>query len=727
MNVWQAAGLSVALMAPSVAVDINPQAAATGLGRGVALGFLVAGVSVLLVAYSFVRLSQHFHHSGSVYGLVGAAIGPRSGIVAGWGLLGTYVFFGVTTSVIVGILTSDFLRQVGAWSHPPGGLPFVLAGCALVLVWLLARTPIRRGTNLLLLVECATAVVILVVVAVVTVRLLGRSTPSGQRFTLSVLEIPRGTSPTSLFQGLVFGFLSFAGFEAASTLGEEATDPRRSIPRAMVWTTSLGGVFFVVVTAVAMMGFGTDSAGVASFTRSGSLLGSLATAYLSAWVGAVVTLGATVAAFGNCLACTVGASRLLFALARDGVGDRGPGRLSADGVPARAVTWVVPGMALVLAICATVFGAGPAEAFRWTSTIGTLLILVVYALTTLGGIRLIFVQHRVEVPSWEGAVPLAALFLLGATLYHNLVGPEPGAGHWLTVVAFGWLAVALVAVGARPRSARRFGTRLTEAAGLRSPARIPDPSRQSRRRVVVLVGACGPIVISLVLLPFQGAELQTLGVAVLLGFGIAVSAFGVRAADILASLLGAVCYYVFFIPPYGHPSSAKPDISVPLMLMAISLGIGFLARRNRRLARGTAATSDYLNRIHETARLAQSSTHVEPVLDAVQKHLVELLRLRGCRFRYENAPGRRSRLEEDGSVIIGRAAWDVDRLGMPRSELELRVFAGGCYQGRFVLLPTRGAAVPLQARLTALTLADQAGVALSRLQPPWIRRWDQDR
>jgi len=87
LSVWAAVGLSVALMAPSMAANINPQGSATYAGRAVPLTFLIAAVGVLLVAYSFVRLCQYFHHSGSVYApgtarKLGAALAAREGIVA---------------------------------------------------------------------------------------------------------------------------------------------------------------------------------------------------------------------------------------------------------------------------------------------------------------------------------------------------------------------------------------------------------------------------------------------------------------------------------------------------------------------------------------------------------------------------------------------------------------------------------------------------------------------
>ena len=83
LSVWQAIGVSIALMAPSMAANINPPASAATAGRAVPLAFLIAAVGVLLVAYTFVRLGQYHHHSGSVDAFVGATLGPRAGDATG--------------------------------------------------------------------------------------------------------------------------------------------------------------------------------------------------------------------------------------------------------------------------------------------------------------------------------------------------------------------------------------------------------------------------------------------------------------------------------------------------------------------------------------------------------------------------------------------------------------------------------------------------------------------
>ncbi|WP_410672694.1 APC family permease [Amycolatopsis sp. cmx-4-68] len=456
LTVWQAVGLSVALMAPSMAANINPQQTAAAAGRAVPLAFLLSAVGVLLVAYGFVKLCRHYQHAGSVYAFVGATLGPRAGVVSGIGLLGTYTFYAVVTSSAAGTLGTAFLTQVGLWPDPPSWGPFVLTAVALLGAWLLAVLPARRGTTTLLAVEGATIAVILLVTAVILIRLLAGTAPDHARFTMTVFAPETGVS--GVFLGAVFGFLSFAGFEAAATLGEETQDPKRNIPRAILGTAVFGGAYFVVVTAVEMMAFGADAT---AFHDSPSLLGDLGSRYAGAWVGDVISAGAAISAFGCCLACVVGGSRLLFALGRDAGDGRGLGRTSTRGTPVAAVSAVTAAAVLIIAVCALFFGATASDTFAWSGSIGTLILLVIYLLTTAGAILLLFVKRRMRVPRWHLVFPVGALAVLGYTVYVNLVPyPAEGAARWFPVVAGAVLVLAVILVGSAPRFARRVGERL---------------------------------------------------------------------------------------------------------------------------------------------------------------------------------------------------------------------------------------------------------------------------
>ncbi|HEY3752370.1 MAG TPA: APC family permease [Pseudonocardiaceae bacterium] len=464
LSVWQAVGLSVALMAPSMAANINPQQTGVAAGRAVPLAFFLSAIGVLLVAYGFVRLCQHYQHAGSVYAFVGATIGPRAGVVSGLGLLGTYTFYAVVTSSAAGNLGTAFLTEVGIWPNPPTWGPFVLVAVALIGAWLLAVVPVKRGTSILLSIEGATVALILLITVIIAVRLISGSAPGGQDFTLRVFSFTPDVGMSGVFLGAVFGFLSFAGFEAAATLGEETHDAKRNIPRAILGTAIFGGVFFVVVTAIEMMGFGTGSAAVSRFTHSSSLLGDLGTGYVGSWVGDLISLGAAISAFGCCLACIVGGSRLLYAVARDSVGARGVGVLSGRGTPARAVGVVTGTAIFIILLCALAFGATATDTFAWSGSIGTLIILVIYILTTIGAIRLVFVQRKMTVPMWQVIFPILGIALLGYTIYVNLVPyPTAGPAEWFPVVAGGILVLAVLAVLFAPGLFSRVGTQLAES------------------------------------------------------------------------------------------------------------------------------------------------------------------------------------------------------------------------------------------------------------------------
>jgi len=471
LSVWQAVGLSVALMAPSMAANINPQGAA-GAGRAVPLAFLIAAFGVLLVAYTFVRLCQYFQHSGSVYAFVGATLGPRAGAIAGWGLAGTYTFYAVTTAAAAGIFGTGLLNSLGLWTNQPTWAPMLLVGVVLALALLLAALPARGGTNVLLVVELTTVALIVLVTAVVLVRLIAHNAPGGNHFTLSVFSLSPGTGISALFLGVVFGFLSFAGFEASSTLGEEAHNPSKDIPRAILGVAIFGGIYFVVVTAVEMMGFGTSAGGLAAFGKSSSLLGDLGTSYVGSWVGNIITAGTAVSAFGCCLACTVGAARMIYAMSRDTFGERHAGAASRWGTPAFA-TAVVTVFTVVIYVVYVAVSTSPSSlannAFLWSGTIGTLILLVAYLLATIGMTLLVFVRRKMpSVPSWQVVIPIAAIVVLGYTLYRNVYPYPTGDGRWFPIVAGCWLLAAVIGVLAAPRTARRLGQALTAREGIRA-------------------------------------------------------------------------------------------------------------------------------------------------------------------------------------------------------------------------------------------------------------------
>jgi amino acid transporter len=467
LHLWEAVGISLALMAPSMAANINPQGTATTIGRAVPLAFALATIGVLLIAWTFVRLTQRFNHAGSVYSFVGATLGARAGVVSGWALMGTYSFYGVVTSTAAGIFGADFLDALGIWTNQPEWAPYLVGAIALAGVWALAASNIREGTRVLLVIEGTTVALILIVSVVILIKLATGTAPNGSTLDFSVFSVPAGTGTSAVFLGVVFGFLSFAGFEAAATLGEEAQEPRRDIPRAILSVAIFGGLYFIFVTAIEVMGFGTDAKGVESFIASGSLLGDLGSQFVAGWVGELITIGAAVSAFGCALACIVGASRLLFALSRDEVGPAPLGAVSPrTGVPARSTAAIVIGAYAVMALGWFALGVAPFDLFVASGTIGTLILLLVYALATIGAAKLFFFSGERRIAAWEIVVPFLALVVIGYTLFRNVYPYPTEAARWYPIIAAAWVVAGVLVTFVRYAATQRAGERFLAEEGL---------------------------------------------------------------------------------------------------------------------------------------------------------------------------------------------------------------------------------------------------------------------
>lgn len=461
LTIWEVVGISIALMAPSMAANINPQGPASVVGTAVPLAFLIAAVGVVLVSYGFIRLSQSFNHAGSVYGLVGKTLGARSGVVAGWGLLGTYTFYSIVSTMATGVFGSALLKQLGIVKEPGVALPFIIGGLGLIAIVALAVSSVKRGTRLLLLVEGLTVALILLTVIVVLIKILTGNAPHGETFTMSVFTVPAGADFSTVFLGVVFGFLSFAGFEAAATMGEEANAPRRDIPKAMLGVVIFGGIYFTVVTAVEVMGFGANAEGMKNFVGSGSLLGDLGKAYVGDWLGVIITLGVTISAMGCLLACVVGAARMLFALSRDAEFAMFSKVSAKTKVPTTAVYWVAGAVAVFTIAWRLMFNAGAFDVFVGSGVIGTLILLIVYGLATIGAIKFLFFSGKQRVPQYEIIIPLLGLLMLGYTFFRNVWPlPTTGAGQGYDVITIAWLLIGVIAVIVAPKLTKKMGDKM---------------------------------------------------------------------------------------------------------------------------------------------------------------------------------------------------------------------------------------------------------------------------
>ena len=445
--------ISLAVMGPSMAVSLNPQAIAEQVGAATPLTFILAAIPLGIIAYSFVVLTRRRGSAGSLFGLVGVEIGPRVGTTAGLWLITAYVTFTSLTAVSFGIFTTSLIEALGGPTFP-SFVPLVIALVMVPITAFLAGRTIKTLGHVLLILEGLTMIAIVVVCGITLSKLTNGGGPQGQTVDWSVFTF-EGVAIGPIALALTFALLSSAGFEGAAAAGEETSNPKKSIPRALIIVTVLSSLFYIFVTTVAVWAFGTAPNQLEKFSASGSLPGDLANVYVADGMGDLITLGGAVSSFACLVGAQIAGGRILFAFGRDSVLPRRFGELSVQGTPVRG-SYTVGAAAFVLVIFAAIATAFDSfSAFEMVSDMAGVLIAAAYATACAAAMKVLWSgSHR-----WLAVIPIIGIVILAAILVLQ-VFPLPSGWELIAPI------VAIVALILGAVVGRKRGERAQEALSL---------------------------------------------------------------------------------------------------------------------------------------------------------------------------------------------------------------------------------------------------------------------
>ena len=264
--------------------------------------YLAALVAMFFTAMSYGRMASAFPVAGSAYSYVRKAISPKLGFIAGWAVLLDYLFLPMAIWLIGAAYLNSAFPAVPQWI-------WVLAFIGITSAINIVGLKLANGINaLLMLVQF----LVLIAFVALCVHYVGgdASTPlwSVKPFFNGDMQMPL------IMSGAAIACYSFLGFDAVSTLTEETRDPRRTIPRAIMLITLIGGLIFVGVSyfvQIAHPSFQFDSVDSAAYEIARNIGGDL---FVS-----IFLIGLIVGQFASGLSAQASGSRLLFAMGRDGV------------------------------------------------------------------------------------------------------------------------------------------------------------------------------------------------------------------------------------------------------------------------------------------------------------------------------------------------------------------------------------------------------------------------
>lgn len=456
LHTWEITAISIGFMGPVMAMSLNGIGVAGLVGKAVPFTFLISFIGTLLVAYGFVRLLRRITHAGSVYALAGITLGPRAGFFGGFALLGTYIFFAACIVGACAVFFEAMLSEMGVVVAP--GMWMIVAAVVGVVALLLNLRESAIVARTLLGIGFVGVAAMLILAVVILVSIATGNAPVSTGIDLSTLT-PGDAPISAIITASVFGFLSWAGFESGSSLGEETDNPKRVIPRSLLMAVVIGGLVYVFMMFAQTLGFGTDAEGIEAFASASSTLTTLASTYIGPWFAILISIIAFLVAFGAFLSSSTAASRLIFALARDGFG---PKQLATQNpvtkVPTTAVSVAVI-LTTLMALALGAFGATSVDAYYWYATIGTLCMVIAYGMTSVGVIRHTF-RPNSGIAKWELIFPIAALVYL-VYVYVIQVAGQVAPYTYFPWIAGAWCLIGLIIVLSWPALAKRIGGRLT--------------------------------------------------------------------------------------------------------------------------------------------------------------------------------------------------------------------------------------------------------------------------
>lgn len=423
---------SAALIGPTGGVVVG-LAFIASLSMGASpLAFLIGLVICLCIAKTIGEYAKRLPAAGSFYTYLTRTFGPKTGFVTGVLLFGAYLLLFPFQLDFFGNFVAELLKTLGV------SIPWMIFSLAMMLLSsILAILGIRPSLRMGLI-TLAFEMLALTAFALIIIVKGGAAGNTIQAFNPA--SAFNGTS--DLLLAVVYTLFAFVGFESATTLGEEVTNPRRTIPRALLLTTFVVGLFLVFTSYASVIGFGVSRGGVNQLVSDATPLNTLADRYGGGALSVFVNLAVIVCFLALNIVTVSAITRVLYAMGRDKVLPHQFARLNRFSAPDVAIITVF------VAVIAASLGMGAAwgalNVASWLSFFATLFFIAAYALVSFGVMRFIWKQYREEFSwVWHGVVPVISLIGIGWVLYGNIHPFPPSPLRY-----FIWATIAIIIVTA---------------------------------------------------------------------------------------------------------------------------------------------------------------------------------------------------------------------------------------------------------------------------------------
>jgi amino acid transporter len=407
-----AATMGAIMMAPALGLYGNWGPLALDVGIIAPLLFFLGLLIAITTAISYAVIARVMPSAGSAYTWLWRALTPGAGIFIGWILVAYYIVAVVIQPYIFGLYFNELMAFLGITGIDPYitylvGVA-VITAIAAVLVYGGIQLSVK-GTLIMMAIEVLVAFLLCL-----TILVQNASKLTLEPFNPNALG---GLGSEGIGLALIIMVLSYTGFDVISTVAEESHSPRSMIPKATIIAT-LGVAAFWIFGAYALS-IAVPMNQVSDLVASGMTpVVPIAADYWGAGK-VLVILTALTAATGVFVACAVGASRVLFAMGREGTLPSVFGGLH----PKFKTPWAAQHLVFGISIFATVawplwLDGNIVRAFIWWAGAIAFFALITYLFVNLANI-LYFTRIAPTKRNWlwNIIVPVVGLIVDGWVLY----------------------------------------------------------------------------------------------------------------------------------------------------------------------------------------------------------------------------------------------------------------------------------------------------------------------
>lgn len=421
---------SIAQISPTLGIFYTIAFTTGQAGVTAPLTYLAAFLVCLIIAVPMRGLARHLPSAGGFYTYVSAGIGPRTGFMTGWLYAIMVTVVPAALAAFTGAVLQDELSGKYGFDVPW----WVYAVAILAICFACAYRGIVISIKFLVVMTCFEMIVGL------GLALSGLIKPGPGGVNLSGFNPANITNGSGFFLAIVLSIFAFTGFESAAAVGEESRDPKRIVPKAIIGSLTLIGIFYVVTAWGLQIGWGTDN--LPKLASSPTAPAFVLADRLFDGASIIILIALVNSGLGVCIACTTSATRTIFGIARTGAL---PSVLATVQRKHRTPVVAVYVQSIVAVVVCLAVGLplGPYNLFNLLGTAGTFVYIPIFILMNVAAFLFFRRRHPEEFNIWAYVVaPIVSTVALLLIAYYSIV-PLPA----FPVLLAPFIAVLYVVIG----------------------------------------------------------------------------------------------------------------------------------------------------------------------------------------------------------------------------------------------------------------------------------------